>query len=67
MCKKPSGDSQPILSCDGANALEIRWPTDLVFAADVVSVPADILQALEARIRNRGVTLDVTVFGAFPR
>lgn len=66
MCK-PSEESLPILSCDGVKDLRIRWPTDLVFAADVVSVPADIRQALERKISYRGATLDVTVFGAFPR
>ena len=66
MCKRPGNDARPVLSCDRVNGLQIRWPTDLVFTADVINVPENIRQTLETRIKNRGLTLDVVVLGISP-
>lgn len=65
-CKRPDGNARPSISCDGADDLEIRWPTNRAFTADVVSVPASVSQALRNKIQHMGVTLDIVVFGANP-
>lgn len=65
-CKKAGANSMPILSCN-KDQLKIRWPTDIDFPADIASVPTNIRQSLESRIRSPLVTLDVVVLGAKPQ
>lgn len=64
VCNIPGADSWPVLSCSGMDSLRIRWPTKLVFTADLVSVPAAYGQPMESRITACGVTLDITVLAA---
>ena len=58
--------ASPMIRCSKERKLKIRWPTDLVFVADVTEVPDKINSKLQQKILNVGLFFDIVIIGKIP-
>ena len=58
--------ASPMIRCSKERKLKIRWPTDLVFGADVTEVPDTINSKLQQKILNVGLLFDIVIIGKIP-
>ena len=67
MCKRPGKIASDMIRCSKERKLKIRWPTDLVFGADVTKVPDTINSKLQQKILNVvGLFFDIVIIGKIP-